>query len=44
MTVDEFLSWADTQPGRYELDDGEIVGMAPERIRHARTKSEAHQN
>ena len=42
MTVDEFLSWAETQPGRYELDDGEIVTMSAERTRHARVKSAAH--
>ncbi|HEX5958254.1 MAG TPA: Uma2 family endonuclease [Hyphomicrobiaceae bacterium] len=37
MTVSEFLAWADsTQPqGRYELVRGEIVAMAPERVRHA---------
>ena len=35
MNVAEFLAWAETQPdGRYELLDGEIVAMAPERVRH----------
>lgn len=35
MTVPEFLRWAETQDrGRYELLRGEIVAMAPERIRH----------
>ena len=39
MTVDEFLAWAEQQPGRgYELLDGEVVGMAPERVAHVRTK------
>jgi Uma2 family endonuclease len=42
MTVDEFLVWAETQPGRYELDDGEVVRLSAERTRHARTKSAAH--
>ena len=32
MTVAEFLVWAEAQSeGRYELVDGEIVKMAPER-------------
>jgi Uma2 family endonuclease len=35
MKVDEFLAWADAQAhGRYELVDGEIFAMAPERARH----------
>lgn len=35
MKVPEFLAWAEAQPrGRYELVDGEIVAMAPERVRH----------
>jgi Uma2 family endonuclease len=35
MTVTEFLEWAAAQPrGRYELVQGEIVAMAPERARH----------
>jgi Uma2 family endonuclease len=39
MTVSEFLSWAASQQrGRYELVDGEIVAMAPERARHNLTK------
>jgi Uma2 family endonuclease len=34
MKVPEFLAWAERQPqGRYELVDGEIVAMAPERVR-----------
>jgi Uma2 family endonuclease len=35
MKVPEFLSWADKQPDgkRYELVDGEVVAMAPERAR-----------
>ncbi len=35
MTVAEFLAWAAAQPrGRYELVQGEVVAMAPERARH----------
>jgi Uma2 family endonuclease len=35
MKVDEFLAWADAQArGRYELVNGEIVAMSPERARH----------
>ena len=35
LTVAEFLAWAETQSeGRYELVDGEILAMAPERLRH----------
>jgi Uma2 family endonuclease len=35
MTVDEFLAWAEENPGRYELVDGEILAMAPQRLGHA---------
>ena len=39
MTADEFLVWAMMQPGgRYELEDGEVVAMAPERAGHAIVK------
>ncbi len=38
MTVDEFLAWSADNPGRYELSDGEIVAMAPERLGHAKAK------
>ena len=38
MTVDEFLAWAETQEGRWELFDGVPVAMAPERIIHGRLK------
>ena len=41
MDVDEFLAWAESQEGRYELEAGELVAMAPERALHARTKFEA---
>ena len=35
MSVDEFLAWADEQPGRYELFRGTIYAMTPERAAHA---------
>jgi Uma2 family endonuclease len=39
MTVAQFLNWASSQPrGRYELVRGEVVTMAPERVRHALVK------
>lgn len=40
MTVEDFLSWADRQPGadRYELVAGEVFGMAGDRVRHNRLK------
>jgi Uma2 family endonuclease len=43
MTVAEFLDWASVQPrGRYELVDGEVVRMAPERALHNVVKSEVY--
>jgi Uma2 family endonuclease len=38
MTVDDFLAWAVTQPGRWELFDGVPVEMSAERIIHGRVK------
>jgi Uma2 family endonuclease len=38
MTVDEFLAWAGENPGRYELSDGEVYAMSPERLEHAHAK------
>jgi Uma2 family endonuclease len=39
MTVDEFLAWGAAQDeGRYELQDGAVIAMAPERIVHTETK------
>ena len=38
MTVDEFLAWAEENPGRYELSEGEVYAMSPERLGHAKTK------
>lgn len=38
MTVDEFLAWAEGQEGRYELYNGIVYAMAPERAGHAEVK------
>ncbi len=37
MTAEEYVAWAMAQPEgcRYELDDGAVVAMASERLRHA---------
>jgi Uma2 family endonuclease len=42
MTVDEFLAWAMTQPGRYELHRGEVYVMSPENAGHAEIKLAIH--
>lgn len=47
MTADEFMAWAIESPDggvRCELVGGEIVGMAPERLAHARVKAQAHRS
>ncbi len=41
MTVDEFLGWAEGREGRWELQDGEVIAMAPERMAHVMVKGEA---
>ena len=42
FTADEFIAWALAQPaGRFELDNGVIVAMAPERVNHSRAKAHA---
>jgi Uma2 family endonuclease len=38
MTVDQFLAWAEGEEGRYELYNGQVYAMAPERSGHALTK------
>ena len=38
MNVDEFLSWAVDQPGRFELFRGEVYAMSPETVGHAKVK------
>lgn len=42
MTVDEYLAWAEDRFGRYELLDGIIVAMTPERAVHAEIKLAVH--
>ena len=42
FTADEFIAWAAEQPtGRFELGNGTVVAMAPERAGHARAKGQA---
>jgi Uma2 family endonuclease len=42
FTADEFIAWALEQPtGRFELDNGVVVPMAPERVNHGRAKAQA---
>jgi Uma2 family endonuclease len=38
MTVDQFLAWAESEEGRYELYNGQVYAMAPERSAHALMK------
>jgi Uma2 family endonuclease len=38
MTVDEYLAWAESHPGRYELYDGAVYAMSPEGAGHAEVK------
>jgi Uma2 family endonuclease len=42
MNVEAFIAWALAQPEgqHYELQDGRVVAMAPERAGHARLKAE----
>jgi len=44
MTADEFIEWAMTQPNRYELVDGEVCAMAPERAAHVIVKNRVWQS
>lgn len=42
LTLDEFYAWAECQrDGHFELEDGRVIAMAPERALHARTKLRA---
>jgi Uma2 family endonuclease len=39
LTLGEFYAWAERQrDGRFELEDGRVIAMAPERALHVRTK------
>ena len=39
MTVDDYLTWAEGRQGRYELIDGAVYAMSPERAIHAEVKA-----
>jgi Uma2 family endonuclease len=38
MTVDEYLTWGEGRPGRYELFRGEVFAMSPETVGHIKAK------
>jgi Uma2 family endonuclease len=38
MNVDQYLAWAQSHPGRYELSDGEVIAMSPESAGQAAVK------
>jgi Uma2 family endonuclease len=38
ITVDQYLAWAEGRPGRYELLNGVVHAMGPERAAHAEIK------
>lgn len=38
MTVDDYLTWAEGRPGRYELIEGLVYAMSPERVLHGKIK------
>jgi Uma2 family endonuclease len=42
MTVDEYLAWAETEPGRYELHRGQVYTISPESAGHAEIKFAVH--
>jgi Uma2 family endonuclease len=42
MSVDEYLTWATEQPGRYELREGAVFAMSPESAGHAERKAAVH--
>ena len=42
MTVDEFLAWGESRPGRYELFRGEVFKMLPETAGHVEVKGNVH--
>jgi len=42
MSVDEFLTWAEGRPGRYELFRGEVFAMSPEGLGHIKVKYDIH--
>jgi Uma2 family endonuclease len=42
MTVDEFLTWAEDHPGRYELFNGEVFPMSPGGLGHTKIKGNVY--
>lgn len=42
MTVAEFVTWAEGEPGRYELYNGAVYAMSPEGAGHAEKKAAVH--
>ena len=42
MSVEEFLDWSEGQEDNFELEDGVVLAMAPERIGHSRAKGRAY--
>jgi Uma2 family endonuclease len=38
ISSEEFLDWVEAQEGRYELHNGQIVSMSPERAEHVEIK------
>jgi len=41
LSVDEFLASADEREGRWELENGVLIGVAPERLAHSDVKGAA---
>ena len=42
LSREAYYTWAEAQPrGRFELVDGAVIAMAPERVAHARAKGRA---
>jgi Uma2 family endonuclease len=42
MDVEDFLAWSEGQEGRFELHEGAVVAMAPERSLHLLAKGNAY--
>jgi Uma2 family endonuclease len=42
MTVDQYLAWAQDQPGRHELHKGQVYSMSPETVGHVEMKVAVH--
>jgi Uma2 family endonuclease len=42
MTVDQYLAWAQDQPGRHELHKGQVYSMSPETVGHVEMKAAVH--